>query len=350
MPRAARQPDWFSQLERRAPSDRPLTDAWLTEKIKRIHDHSRGVYGAPRIHAELRTEHDLHVGRKRIARLMKAAGIAGVRPRKRYKTTIRIAGITPATDLVERRFRPDRPNVLWVADITYPRTGEGWLYLAAVQDTYSRQIVGWAMATHMRASLVVDALNMALSRRRAPPGLIHHADQGSPVVYAIRRIGPERRRPDRPAFETPPATAAPRSKSPSTSPGGRSRASERAYAPRRRSACRAPCGRLGATHAKQTAGGDVPTAASRLPLRAVGQRLRAPLLTARTRPATDHKQRGAALGTVALPTGATVGQSYLVCVSNRDLCSADASTLRSRIGRGWRRVGHAEQHIRRGLS
>jgi putative transposase len=172
----------FHNWERRAPSDRALTDAWLTEKIKRIHEDSRGVYGAPRIHAELRMEHDVHVGRKRIARLMKAAGIAGVRPRKRYKTTIRIPGISPATDLVERRFRPDRPNVLWVADITYLRTGEGWLYLAAVQDTYSRQIVGWAMATHMRASLVVDALNMALSRRRPPPGLIHHSDQGSQYV------------------------------------------------------------------------------------------------------------------------------------------------------------------------
>jgi hypothetical protein len=128
----------FHDWERRAPSDRALTDAWLEEKIKRIHEHSRGVYGAPRIHAELRIEHDVRVGRKRVARLMKAAGISGVRPRKRWRTTIRIPGITPATDLVERRFRPDSPNVLWVADITYLRTGEGWLYLAAVQDAYSR--------------------------------------------------------------------------------------------------------------------------------------------------------------------------------------------------------------------
>jgi putative transposase len=172
----------FHNWERRAPSDRALTDAWLTDKIKQIFDASRGVYGAPRIHAELRMEHGIRVGRKRVARLMKAAGIAGVRPRKRFKTTIRIPGITPATDLVERQFQPDRPNVLWVADITYLRTGESWLYLAAVQDAYSRQIVGWSMATHMRASLVVDALKMALSRRRPGPGLIHHSDHGSQYV------------------------------------------------------------------------------------------------------------------------------------------------------------------------
>jgi putative transposase len=172
----------FHNWERRAPSDRALTDAWLTEKIKHIHEQSRGVYGAPRIHAELRIEHEVRVGRKRVARLMKAAAISGVTPRTRWRTTIRIPGITPATDLVERQFRPDSPNVLWVADITYLRTGEGWLYLAAVQDTYSRQIVGWSMATHMRATLVVDALKMALARRRPEPGLIHHSDQGGQYV------------------------------------------------------------------------------------------------------------------------------------------------------------------------
>ena len=172
----------FHNWERRAPSDRALTDAWLTEKITQIHDGSRGVYGVPRIHAELRIEHDVRVARKRVARLMTVAGIAGVRPRKRFKTTIRIPGITPASDLVERQFKPDKPNVLWVADITYLRTGEGWLYLAAVQDAYSRLVVGWSMATHTRASLVVDALQMALARRRPAPGLIHHSDQGSQYV------------------------------------------------------------------------------------------------------------------------------------------------------------------------
>lgn len=172
----------FHNWERRAPSDRALQDAWPTQKIKQIHAASRGVYGAPRIHAELRMEHDIRVGRKRVARLMKAAGISGVRPRKRWKTTIRIPGITPATDLVERQFRPTSPNAVWVADITYLRTGEGWLYLAAVQDAYSRQIVGWSMARHMRSTLVVDALKMALARRRPGPGLIHHSDQGSQYV------------------------------------------------------------------------------------------------------------------------------------------------------------------------
>jgi putative transposase len=159
----------FHNWERRPPSDRALADAWLTEKIKQIHDGSRGVYGAPRVHAELALEYEVRVGRKRVARLMTAAGITGIGPRKRWRTTIRIPGITPATDLVERDFKPAAPNLLWVADITYLRTGEGWLYLAAVQDAYSRLIVGWSMATHTRATLVVDALRMGLARRRPDP-------------------------------------------------------------------------------------------------------------------------------------------------------------------------------------
>jgi putative transposase len=182
VPRVRGEPDRVSQLGAPGALGPALTDAWLTERIRQIHAESRGVYGAPRIHAELRLEHAIRIGRKRVARLMQAAGIAGVRPRKRFKTTIRIPGITPATDLVERDFNRSAPNVLWVADITYLRTGEGWLYLAAVQDTYSRLIVGWSMATHMRSSLVVDALKMALARRRPDPGLIHHSDQGGQYV------------------------------------------------------------------------------------------------------------------------------------------------------------------------
>jgi len=172
----------FHDWERRAPSERALTDAWLLEQIKQIHESKRRVYGAPRIHAELRLAHGIRVGRKRVERLMRAAGISGLVPKKRGRTTIRVSGVRVADDLVERRFRPEQPNVLWLADITYLRTWEGWLYLAAVQDAYSRRIVGWSMADHMRHELVVDALQMGLHRRRPQPGLIHHSDAGSQYV------------------------------------------------------------------------------------------------------------------------------------------------------------------------
>jgi putative transposase len=172
----------FHDWERRTPSDRALTDAWLTEKIKEIHESKRRVYGAPRIHAELRMAHGVRVGRKRIERLMRAAGISGLVPKKRGRTTIRVPGVRVADDLVERRFRPSAPNVLWLADITYLRSWEGWLYLAAVQDAYSRAIVGWSMAEHMRTELVTDALSMAVHRRRPDHGLVHHSDQGSQYV------------------------------------------------------------------------------------------------------------------------------------------------------------------------
>jgi len=170
--------DWAT----RAPSDRALSDAWLLEQIKRIHRENRGVYGARRVHAELRLAEGVRVGRKRVERLMREADLSGLIRRKRGKTTIRVPGVRVADALVKRRFRPAAPNVLWVADITYLRTWEGWLYLAAVQDAYSRRIVGWAMADHMRAELVVDALHMALARRCPAPGLIHHSDQGGQFV------------------------------------------------------------------------------------------------------------------------------------------------------------------------
>ena len=167
---------------RRAPSDRALSDAWLTEQIKEIHAANRRVYGAPRIHAELRMARGVRVSPKRVERLMRAAGISGLVPRKRGQTTIRVPGVRVADDLVQRQFRPGSPNVLWCADITYLRSWEGWLYLVAVQDLYSRRIVGWSMADHMRSDLVVDALRMALARRRPEAGLIHHSDQGSQFV------------------------------------------------------------------------------------------------------------------------------------------------------------------------
>jgi putative transposase len=164
------------------PSERAQQDAKLIERIVEIHSENRGVYGSPRIHADLRLAHDIHVGRKRVERLMRQAGISGMVRRKRGRTTISVPGVRVADDLVKRQFRPTGPNVLWIADITYLRTWEGWLYLAAVQDAYSRAIVGWSMADHMRKELVIDALQMAVTRRRPKPGLIHHSDQGSQYV------------------------------------------------------------------------------------------------------------------------------------------------------------------------
>jgi putative transposase len=168
----------FHDWERRAPSDRALSDAWLTEKIREIHAASDGTYGARRVHAELQLEYDIRVGRKRVERLMRAAGISGLLPRKRRRTTVRLPGVRVAPDLVERDFRPEGPDQTWSADITYISTWEGFLYLAHVQDLFSRLIVGWSMADHLRAELVVDALEMALARRRPDPGLVHHSDQG----------------------------------------------------------------------------------------------------------------------------------------------------------------------------
>jgi putative transposase len=172
----------FHGWESRVPSDRALSDAWLTSRITEIHEHARGVYGSRRVQAELRLGQGIQVSRKRVRRLMRQAGISGLVKVKRGRTTIRVPGVRVADDLVERKFRPERPNVLWVADITYLRTWEGWLYLAAVQDAYSRRIVGWAMTEHMRTELVADALQMAVHRRRPEPGLVHHSDQGSQYV------------------------------------------------------------------------------------------------------------------------------------------------------------------------
>ncbi len=172
----------FHEWERRPPSDRELSDAWLTARIVEIHERARGVYGSRRVQAELRLGQGIRVSRRRVRRLMRQAGISGLVKVKRGKTTIRVPGVRVADDLVERKFRPQAPNILWVADITYLRTWEGWLYLAAVQDAYSRRIVGWAMTEHMRTELVADALQMAVHRRRPEPGLIHHSDQGSQYV------------------------------------------------------------------------------------------------------------------------------------------------------------------------
>ena len=162
---------------RRCSSRREVGDTALLQRIREIHAASYATYGAPRIHAELRDE-GRHVGRKRVARLMRRARIAGISRRKWVRTTIRDERARPAPDLVERKFLATEPNRLWVADITYVSTLAGFLYLAIVLDAFSRRIVGWAMATHLRAELVLEALDMALAWRR-PEDVIHHSDQGS---------------------------------------------------------------------------------------------------------------------------------------------------------------------------
>ena len=161
---------------RRMMSVRAREDEQLQQRIRTIHLLSRQTYGAPRIHAELQ-EQGTRIGRKRVARLMKASDLQGVSRRKRTVTTRRDRSARPAPDLVDRQFFASRPNVLWVADITYVPTWSGFLYLAVVLDVWSRKIVGWSMATHLRTSLVTAALNMAIARR-SPAGVIHHSDQG----------------------------------------------------------------------------------------------------------------------------------------------------------------------------
>ena len=145
-------------------SARARADAELSMKIAEIHRYSRQTYGAPRIHKEL-TEQGVRVGRKRIARLMRAAGLRGVSRRKWIVTTVRAREARPAPDLVERNFTAATPNRLWVADITYIPTRAGFLYLAVVLDVFSRRIVGWAMETYLRTELVLKALDMALGQR-----------------------------------------------------------------------------------------------------------------------------------------------------------------------------------------
>jgi len=161
---------------KRPPSARAQRDAILGTKIIELHKASREVYGAPKLHADLR-DLDIRVGKKRVARLMNVHGIKGVSRRKGCTTTWRDRDARPAPDLVERDFSATGPDQLWVADITYVPTWTGFLFLAVVLDAWSRRIIGWAMATHLRTQLVLDALEMALRQRR-PQAVIHHSDQG----------------------------------------------------------------------------------------------------------------------------------------------------------------------------
>jgi putative transposase len=171
----------FHAWEHRPPSERALADAQLGERIRTIHAESRATYGARRVHAALR-HRGVRVGRKRVERLMRLESLSGLVPKRYRRTTIRVPGVRVADDLVERDFMAAGTNQLWVADIKYVRSWQGWLYLAAVMDCYSRRIVGWSMRPNLEAELVVDALEMAVARRRPLPGLVHHSDQGSQYV------------------------------------------------------------------------------------------------------------------------------------------------------------------------
>ena len=171
-------PSGYWAWSRRPPSMRARADVGLTDTIRTIHEDSRGTYGMPRVHAELR-DTGTRCSRKRVARLMRAAGLEGVHRRRSVHTTVRDDDAAPVPDLVERDFRADRPDALWVADITYVPTWQGFLYVAVVLDVFSRRVVGWCMAGHLRTELILDALDMAISVRRPDEGLIHHSDRGT---------------------------------------------------------------------------------------------------------------------------------------------------------------------------
>jgi putative transposase len=169
----------FHAWEKRPASARKTEDEQLKVRIKEIHTASFGIYGAPRVHAELADDYGINVGRKRVARLMRELGIEGVSRRGKRKARKAAAEAPAAPDLVKRDFTATRPDELWVADITYIPTWEGWLFLAAIIDVCTKRCCGWSMRNDLTADLVVDALGMAVTLRR--PGLetIHHSDRGS---------------------------------------------------------------------------------------------------------------------------------------------------------------------------
>jgi putative transposase len=167
----------FYEWKDRALSQRARRDIELTAHIHSIHRRSKGSYGAPMIHAELAEDHAIRVGCKRVARLMRSAGLQGVYPKRFVTTTMPGINATASKDLVARQFKAQGPDQLWVADITYVPTWAGFVYLAVVLDVWSRKIVGWAMEDHMQTELVLDALNSALAQRR-PQQVVHHSDHG----------------------------------------------------------------------------------------------------------------------------------------------------------------------------
>lgn len=190
-------PSTYYAARNRPPSARAITDAWLTEEIARVFEDNYGVYGARKVWRQLHRE-GIQIGRDRVWRLMREAGLQGVRRGKTKFTTRRDERASRPPDLVDRDFTAETPNRLWVADLTYVRTWAGFCYMAFVQDVFSRMIVGWSLATHLRASLATEALELAVWRRGVSvEGLAHHSDAGSQytsVIYSERlaehRIAP----------------------------------------------------------------------------------------------------------------------------------------------------------------
>lgn len=161
----------------RPESKRSKIDRELIPVIKRLHDESGGIYGSPKIQFGLKDE-GYHYGRRKVVRLMRLIGLRGC-PKKRFKvTTIRHPDHPIAKNLLQQNFNVERPNLCWVADITYINTNQGWLFLAIIMDLFSRKIVGWSMSRWLSRHLAIDALKMAIDIRRPAEGLIHHSDRG----------------------------------------------------------------------------------------------------------------------------------------------------------------------------
>ena len=175
----------FYDWQGRGPSDRELSDRQLAVEIEAIWECSDRTYGAPRMHRWL-LKQGFEVGHNRVARLMAVNGWEGETGRRKVRTTVVDRGATAATDRVKRDFNPITPDSVWCGDITYLRTGEGWLFLATVIDLFSRRVIGWSVAAHMRTELVNDALKMAVATRggRVPAGVVFHSDRGSQYTSA----------------------------------------------------------------------------------------------------------------------------------------------------------------------
>ncbi len=177
----------FYAWKRRPPSERELADRKLSERIRQIYTETEEIYGAPRIHSELKLGDGVAVGKKRVARLMRQLGLRGADGKRGGpRTTLRDPKRSSAPDLVDRNFARAEPNRLWVCDLKYIQTGQGFLFLAVVQDVFSRRIIGWSMRDDLKAELVLDALGMAVSLRGGDAdGVVAHSDHGSQYTSLV---------------------------------------------------------------------------------------------------------------------------------------------------------------------